>query len=444
MTIDQAAFNQIAKTLAGHFDSMYYVELESGNFCEFVPSRMLEDMNIPKEGEDFFAFSRENAHKVVHPEDLEHVLRIHDKAGILKNLSENNSYTIGTRVVVNGKILHIRHIFIMCEDKKHIICCMENVEDEYREKEEQRENLRSAERLARRDELTGISNKKAFAEESLSIDNKLKSGKKDLCFGVVMCDINDLKLINDTRGHSFGDEVIQRASRMICDVFKHSPVFRIGGDEFAVILSGRDYEQREYLLNNLKEECLANRRARSGPTIACGMAEYDPSADDGFSAVFERADAYMYENKKELKSGMMVEDFRKMENINTPIPDERKRLLDGMFGALLTVAGGGYIYLNDMKYDYSRWSLSLIDDFGMESEYMYHADNIWLDYIHPEDIKVYREAVDAVLCGNAEVRPICYRARRADGTYVLLRTRGFVLSDSEGSPEYFGGIIVPQ
>ena len=102
------------------------------------------------------------------------------------------------------------------------------------------------------------------------------------------------------------------------------------------------------------------------------------------------------------------------------------------------------VYLNDMNYDYSRWSLPLIDDFGLESEYMYHADKIWLDYIHPEDLKVYRAAVDAVLNGNAEVQAIYYRARKPDGTYVSLTTRGFVLTDSKGNPEYFGGIIIQQ
>ncbi len=444
MNIDQSDFNQIAKTLARHFDSMYYVEIETGRFCEFMPSRMLESLNIPKEGEDFFAFSRNNLHKVVHPDDIETVLRIHDMKTVMENLQRNNSYTIGGRIVVDGKVLHVRHINILCEDKKHIICCMENVEDEFREKEEQKKNLQSVQRSARRDELTGIRNQKAFVEESASIEDKVKVGDEDLSFGVVVCDINDLKRINDTRGHSFGDEAIQRASRMICEIYKHSPVYRIGGDEFAVILWGNDYEHREILLKKLKEETLANRRSRSGPTVACGMAVYDPGRDDSFSAVFSRADKLMYENKNELKAGNAREGYRKMEEMDTPIPAERKRLLDGLFGALLTVAGGGYVYLNDMKYDFSRWSLSLVDDFGLESEYMYHADAVLLDYVHPEDTKVYREAVDAVLCGNAEVRQIFYRARKADGKYVLLTTRGFVLSDSEGEPEYFGGIIIGQ
>jgi hypothetical protein len=97
-----------------------------------------------------------------------------------------------------------------------------------------------------------------------------------------------------------------------------------------------------------------------------------------------------------------------------------------------------------MKYDYSRWALSLVDDFGLESEYMYHAGDIWLNYIHPDDVNVYKDAVNAVLSGNAELRLIYYRARKADGSYALLTTRGFVLKDKEGKPEYFGGIMIPH
>ena len=87
--------------------------------------------------------------------------------------------------------------------------------------------------------MTGVHNKNAFREYISSIDEKLEGGMDREPFAIVMCDVNDLKLINDTRGHSFGDEMIQRASRMVCGVFAHSPVFRVGGDEFAVVLKGR-------------------------------------------------------------------------------------------------------------------------------------------------------------------------------------------------------------
>ncbi|MCR5093691.1 MAG: diguanylate cyclase [Lachnospiraceae bacterium] len=442
MTENLQAFGEIGIALAQHFDSLYYVDIDTGNYTEYVRKGVFDVFGIPTEGDDFFTESQTNAVKCIYPDDLEFVVRLFDRETVLKRLSGEKSYSTVYRLIVDGRVEHVQLIVLMCEDKKHVIFCLENIEDEIRKKTEQDLNLQSARRLARLDDLTGIRNKNAFIEMSESINAKMKSGGEVEPFGIMMCDVNDLKRINDTRGHSFGDEALQRASRMICGIFKRSPVFRVGGDEFVVILQGEDLEKREQLQSVLRKESAINKRSRTGPEIACGMAVYDPGSDTSFETVYERADRLMYDNKSELKSVHIKDGFTNMEKTDIPIPDERKRLLDGMFGALLTVAGGGYVYLNDMKYDFSRWSLPLIDDFDLASEYMYHADSIWQDYVHPDDLGVYREAVDAVLYGNAEVRAACYRARRADGTYVRLTTRGFVLCDSDGTPEYFGGIIV--
>ena len=443
---EEEPFKQIGLTLAKHFDSVYYVDIESGRYEEFVHMKQLEDLRIPNRGEDFFEDSVENAASCVHPDDLELISQLNDKEEILKSFSEQNSFSSVYRLIVNGKTMHMRSIKIMCEDKKHMLCCLESIEEEIRVKKERDRDLQSARREARHDDLTGVKNKNAFREFAASIESRIASAGRAFPFGVVMCDVNDLKLINDTRGHSFGDEVIQRTSRMICGVFEHSPVFRVGGDEFIAVLTGRDYDNREMLHKKLIEESIANKKSRSGPVVACGLAVYEADRDSGFDDVYKRADRQMYINKNELKSmgASSVANLAELKKVRTPIPDNRKRLLDGMFGALLTVAGGGYIYLNDMKHDFSRWSLSLVDDFGIESEYMYDADSVWRKHIHPDDMESYVESIDSVLGGDPQMRPFLYRARRADGTYVLLTTRGFVLSDPDGEPEYFGGIIVPE
>lgn len=438
------AFREIGIALAKHFVSLFFVDIETGTYEEFIHMNLFDEVNIPTKGENFFTVVQDNAYKCIHPRDLDLVISLHDKKTMLRNLSTNSFYSTVYRLIINGKVNHVRHIAIMCEDKRHIICCLEDIENEIQQKEAQQKDLQSAKRQAKLDDLTGIRNKNAYIEYASVIDEKLEKNMTIEPFAVVMCDVNDLKLINDTRGHSFGDESIQRASRMVCGVFEHSPVFRVGGDEFVAILKGRDYEQRENLIVKLKEESLANKRSRSGPVVACGMAEYDPEKDKKVDDVYERADEQMYVVKNELKSAHLIDELAKMEKIEAIISDERKRLLDSMFGALYTVAGEGYVYLNDMKYDFSRWSLSLVDDFNLKSEYMYHADRIWQDYIHPEDIHVYKKAVDAAICGNAQVTPFYYRARRGDGSYVMLTTRAFILSDSDGKPDYFGGIIIPQ
>lgn len=441
MIRDPEIFNQIAYSLAKHYECVYYINLETGRYSVFADEAFIKSSEFPTEGENIYVDAVKNADQFIHPDDLKLMTETYKKETVISNLSRNGHHMVSFRTVAGGRITHMRHVEILCEDKIHALFCLENIEKEYCEKEEQKRNLQSAELRARRDELTGVKNSNAFKEYTNSIDQSILSGE-ELRFGVVMCDINDLKTINDTRGHNSGDEAIQATSRLICKVFQHSPVFRVGGDEFIVVLSGNDYDQRDQLLNSLREESDTNRRMLSGPVVASGISVFGKE-DKNFTDVMKRADRCMYENKAKLKSLNTIDVFKNMGKLDSPIPDERKRRLDALFGALLTVAGGGYIFINDMHYDFSRWSLSLVDDFGLESEYMYHADSIWLEHVCPEDVQICKDAVNIGLKGNAELRPISYRAIKKDGTVVVMSTRGFILSDKNGDPEYFGGIIVP-
>ena len=89
------------------------------------------------------------------------------------------------------------------------------------------------------------------------------------------------------------------ACQVICGIFKRSPVFRIGGDEFAVIAQGNDYASIEELLGKLSDHNTEALRT-GGVVIACGMARYEN--DESVAPLFERADQNMYENKNSLKS----------------------------------------------------------------------------------------------------------------------------------------------
>ena len=115
-----------------------------------------------------------------------------------------------------------------------------------------------------------------------------------------MCDVNGLKVINDTLGHKAGDEYILSASRMICDIFQHSPVYRTGGDEFVVVLHGRDYLIRKELVLALHDRSVEHISTNE-VVISGGLSDYQPGVDSSFHDAFERADALMYEEKKLLK-----------------------------------------------------------------------------------------------------------------------------------------------
>ena len=150
------------------------------------------------------------------------------------------------------------------------------------------------------DPMTGVKSKTAFAEEEKSLDTMISGGSND-AFGLVVCDVNGLKYINDTFGHQAGDAYIRSGSRLICEVFQHSPVYRVGGDEFLVLLTGRDYEARETLLEQFNSRVVENLR-EDRVVVSAGMSVFIRNEDNCLHDVFERADALMYERKKTLKS----------------------------------------------------------------------------------------------------------------------------------------------
>ena len=123
------------------------------------------------------------------------------------------------------------------------------------------------------------------------------------------------------------------------------------------------------------------------------------------------------------------------------ITPKDKRKLDSLFESYSLIADDTYVFLCDMKYDYSRWSKELVDTFGLPSEYMYYAGMIWEEHIHPEDRRAYHEGVEAVFSGKQSGHDMQYRVMRSDGDCDLITCRGIVITDGEGRPAYFGGAI---
>ena len=148
------------------------------------------------------------------------------------------------------------------------------------------------------DALTGMRNKHAYIDAETELNRRIAedSGAQ---FAVVALDVNNLKHMNDTKGHAAGDQLLRDSCAVICRIFANSPVFRVGGDEFVVISQGEDYENIDALLGELRA---ANEESvqTGGPIIASGMAKYD--GDRNVQAVFERADSKMYKEKKRLKN----------------------------------------------------------------------------------------------------------------------------------------------
>lgn len=156
--------------------------------------------------------------------------------------------------------------------------------------------------LAYRDSMTGVKNKTAYDEMAKKIEEKMRTEQPE--FAVVVFDINGLKQVNDNFGHDFGDILIIDCSKLICKSFKRSPVYRIGGDEFVVILENDDLEHYQERLEDFQREIEeANRTSNVGfkISIARGIAIYNSGTDLVFANVFKRADEAMYQNKQIMK-----------------------------------------------------------------------------------------------------------------------------------------------
>ena len=152
------------------------------------------------------------------------------------------------------------------------------------------------------DALTSVKNKGAFTDSIEKLQKQIDnhSGRIEFAVGVFDCD--DLKTINDRYGHDKGDLYLKTACRLICTVFQHSPVFRIGGDEFSVILQNDDYQNREELILEFEREkaqiCADALNPWEKVSVSMGIALYDPAADHAVIDVVRRADKTMYVNKR--------------------------------------------------------------------------------------------------------------------------------------------------
>ena len=177
-----------------------------------------------------------------------------------------------------------------------------------------KEHITDLSRRANVDALTSVRNKGAFTAfiEEMQKTMEEKPEASEFAIGIFDCD--DLKSINDRYGHDKGDVYLKTASRLICKVFQHSPVFRIGGDEFAAILQNDDLKNMEGLLAQFEERKNKITGSAVQPWeqahISVGIAQFDPEKDSGVTDTVRRADQMMYKHKKASKNTGAERHFR--------------------------------------------------------------------------------------------------------------------------------------
>ena len=286
-------------------------------------------------------FEGDNFHILFDPDSYMSEANTEDTISISDDYSSKQDVIFSLR---NGKVQNIRSIYtrtlipgISEDDDKHLyiilpvherekkvgyvvfVDCYDRIESkairEYMERfnsaiEKARKAMYlkaindSIRELSHIDALTHVKNRAAYESCLEGIRRKAES-KRKMDFGIILFDVNNLKKINDRLGHYAGDEYIKNACKLICLSFKNSPVYRIGGDEFVVILEGKAFEQREQHLNEFVEEMNSARKNENlSPeervSIAYGMSVYQ-GEEESIDDCIKRADETMYEKKKQMK-----------------------------------------------------------------------------------------------------------------------------------------------
>ena len=352
-----------------------YVDLGSNHYVEYSSSNDYRELEVPQEGSDFFAETRKNVLRVIHPDDLEKVLTISDKDFMIVATQQGKKYQLEYRLLMSDGAHYVRLRAVRVDDDTHLIIALENIDDEVKSKQAMKDiseknmifsqiaeslakqygmiyyidtetdsyneftasdeykdfnisptgndffgtsqrnvsvivhpddreqeiekKLSAANEKAYRDEMIGVKNKAAFTEYMENLQEQIRQ-ESIREFSFVICDVNGLKQVNDRFGHIEGDAYIRSACTLICNTWKHSPVIRIGGGEFAVVLQDSDYQNRQALGQQIEEQVRVNLKAGK-VVVAIGMVDYVDGSGCSVNDVFEHADNRMYADKAALK-----------------------------------------------------------------------------------------------------------------------------------------------
>ena len=286
--------------LTGDFICIYVVDPETDYYHEFSSTEGYANYALAKEGEDFFNTTRESARRFAYPDDVHRFLESFTKQNVMDEIARSGFFTLSYRLMMGGKPVHVQLKAAMVQEKEgtRLVLGVNNIEAQVRQEADYARRLAQAQIKANIDALTHVKNRHAYLEEEEKINLRIAEHEQTP-FAIAIMDVNDLKKVNDTEGHNAGDQLLRDACSIICRFFKRSSVFRIGGDEFAVVAEGEEFVKIDEKIAGLNEH---NRKAVSegGTVIACGMSKFNN--DDCVAAVFDRADENMYENKTALKS----------------------------------------------------------------------------------------------------------------------------------------------
>lgn len=294
---------------------------------------------------------------------------------------------------------------------------------------------------AHTDELMGIPNRKAGKDKLAKLLAEAREEQKVLV--VALCDINELKKINDCYGYSEGDHLLRYAADTIRQrLGSRDLLFRLSGDEFVVALfdealTNGDKRVREFL------ELLEQQKEASGifysVSFSYGLVEIYPGEPYSVSDVIAKADMQMYLQKRNYHIQRAKQNLDELDSYSEAVENfeyDKEHLYDALVSST-----DDYIFVGNMKTGVFRYPPAMVEEFGLPGMIVENAAAFWGRIIHPHDEMAFLESNQEIADGRAEYHNIEYRAKNARGEWIWLRCRGKMIRDEYGAPNLFAGMI---
>ncbi len=161
------------------------------------------------------------------------------------------------------------------------------------------------ERLATRDPLTGVHNRRVMeAELQLAVNSQRQTG---MSFGLIMLDLDHFKQINDRYGHNIGDQVLIQLAKLVLDCTRRADhLFRFGGEEFVLLLTGADADGMRAVAENIRHRIQSELKSPGGQvTASLGCALLAPN--ESWPAWLKRADSALYRAKAQGRNCVIID-----------------------------------------------------------------------------------------------------------------------------------------
>lgn len=304
-------------------------------------------------------------------------------------------------------------------------------------------NLALLSENATQDELTSMLNRRTGQKRLEEMLQQARTESKVLT--LVLCDLNELKQINDLYGHLEGDRVL----RYVADILKEQVsaedlLYRLSGDEFVLAFYGKDQAQVEKKVENIQYRLRMERERHAifyGVSCSCGIVEEFPEDGHTLNELIAAVDRRMYEQKRKYHI-----DREKAKLFAPTSPKELASFSynkDRLYEALCASADD-YPFVGNMKTKVFRYPPAMVKEFGLPGEIVENAAAFWSELIHPEDEEVFLVSNQEIADGRAESHDIEYRAKNVHGEWIWLRCRGRMIRGSDGKPDLFAGFIINQ